>query len=313
MMDPLCKHGLAYLCTIITALVLGFYLMSYTSSPHLQLDVWSPELIAQLKTSSQELDEQRLPEDKTKWRLFDRRLTAEDEKRVFTILDTLHKISIEKNLTYFIAMKTLLGSYRHHDLIPWDDHIDILVLKDHKDVFIEELAKNVDYIYNQKSQDIARISLTYGRRHPNVKRAKDGIKFGYTFPFVGVYYFTLNSHVINHNHNDIPCDIPRDIIFPLALRPLNKKLYFGPHDPRRYFRAQGYNMDNCSTEKRSLHGDFFHNDLEQVTVPCATLINKFPFVQHIRGPGGAWCQEVLIFGTTFLSDFSRSTTNITDC
>ena len=49
------------------------------------------------------------------------------------LFDTLkHFISIcEKNqLTYYIAAGSALGAVRHHDMIPWDDDIDIYMPRD---------------------------------------------------------------------------------------------------------------------------------------------------------------------------------------
>ena len=34
----------------------------------------------------------------------------------------------EANLTYFMAADMLLGSYRHHGIIPWDDDADVYLL-----------------------------------------------------------------------------------------------------------------------------------------------------------------------------------------
>ena len=33
----------------------------------------------------------------------------------------------QHNITWFITSGTLIGSYRHHDLVPWDTDVDVAV------------------------------------------------------------------------------------------------------------------------------------------------------------------------------------------
>ena len=54
------------------------------------------------------------------------------------LLDVIEKLKID----YFIFGGTLIGSYRHHDVIPWDDDIDIMVNLTDRDAVI---AYELDY------------------------------------------------------------------------------------------------------------------------------------------------------------------------
>ena len=38
-----------------------------------------------------------------------------------------HEALSKTNITYFIMGGSLIGSYRHHNIIPWDDDIDVIV------------------------------------------------------------------------------------------------------------------------------------------------------------------------------------------
>jgi phosphorylcholine metabolism protein LicD len=58
---------------------------------------------------------------------------------LYGLMSDTHKIFKECNVDYFAESGTLLGAIRHHDLIPWDDDLDIGIFE--KDM--EIVAKNV--------------------------------------------------------------------------------------------------------------------------------------------------------------------------
>lgn len=57
------------------------------------------------------------------------------------ILKTIHSICEENNITYYICSGTLLGAVRHKGYIPWDDDIDIMLLRDDYEKLIKILKK----------------------------------------------------------------------------------------------------------------------------------------------------------------------------
>lgn len=69
-------------------------------------------------------------------------LTTEECRKVeLNILSTIAKICDENNLKYFMCGGTMLGAIRHKGFIPWDDDIDIMLLRNDYEKLVNILKK----------------------------------------------------------------------------------------------------------------------------------------------------------------------------
>lgn len=66
-----------------------------------------------------------------------KKLTLEDKKKVsLDILLNIHEFCTSNGISYSIGYGTMLGAVRHKGFIPWDDDVDILMMRDDYERFI---------------------------------------------------------------------------------------------------------------------------------------------------------------------------------
>lgn len=76
------------------------------------------------------------------------RIPAEEIKNIeVSILDFINEICEENKIHYYLAYGTLLGAIRHQGFIPWDDDIDIYMLREDYTRFIQILRNKQDNRY----------------------------------------------------------------------------------------------------------------------------------------------------------------------
>ena len=137
-----------------------------------------------------------------------------------------------------------------------------------------------------------------------------------------IFYFQKNTtHLYGKGyHPKLLSDV-----FPLTSRPFQGRLVPGPHNPRRVL-ATSLAVDfahgptgNFEAEYQCRGPDYNYVKETGIPknvvpeVPCSQLFHLHPFVRHIRGEGGAYCKEELVFRGEVLSVFYRSSEGIPAC
>ncbi len=73
------------------------------------------------------------------------------QKELLELLKIIDKVAKDNNIKYWIDGGTLLGAIRHKSFIPWDDDIDVCLMKDEYDRFLPLLN---DYIKTDKHRSL---------------------------------------------------------------------------------------------------------------------------------------------------------------
>ncbi|MBR3161928.1 MAG: LicD family protein [Bacilli bacterium] len=83
------------------------------------------------------------------------RISLEEHKKIMVnMLEYIDKICKENNIRYSIYSGTLLGAIRHNGFIPWDDDIDIALLRPEYEKIIKVLKENSSDKYYLLNNDI---------------------------------------------------------------------------------------------------------------------------------------------------------------
>lgn len=72
-------------------------------------------------------------------------ISLEELKKIeLEIMKKVHTFCEENNIKYFLCGGTLIGAVRHQGFIPWDDDIDIYMVREEYDKFVDLFQKSQD-------------------------------------------------------------------------------------------------------------------------------------------------------------------------
>lgn len=65
------------------------------------------------------------------------------QRHLFEMLKEIHAICVKNDITYYLAMGSLIGAVRHGGFLPWDDDADILMTRDEFERFKEACERDL--------------------------------------------------------------------------------------------------------------------------------------------------------------------------
>ena len=237
-----------------------------------------------------------------------------------------------------MADGTLLGSYFFHDIIPWDDDVDLMVdyndyprlkkayhnktiwsnynLYGYHDSFNEyefELL-NTTFPDRDVEQDlIPYTNISYSKRIKYHKlkifstNGKRLTKNFYKWPYIDVTFFKHNG---NHfwNHDKIRYSMPVKDFFPFHLRPFMGMWLPAPHKTALFLKQKILRYSKSGSLKCQI-GMWDHKkeeDIsmkERVSVPCASLDSVYVRITRSKLEDGKTNESAIISGKNLYSTY----------
>ncbi|CAF1088552.1 unnamed protein product [Adineta steineri] len=199
-----------------------------------------------------------------------RALTQCEHTLMMHLLMIIDRICRENKITYFISEGTLLGSVRHHDIIPWDDDLDIMVPNDKRKILNNEFKK-IDRTLIGFAFHLGGSKKEYDKLYYNITQIAGERKWH--FPFIDIFFYEQNqTHLWSLLNPEEP--FRTRYIFPLILRPLGYLWVPAPRKPKRLFKFDPFG--ECKTH---IWNHSIEVSQKSVTVQCNRLKDMYPFVE----------------------------------
>ena len=87
-------------------------------------------------------------------RKYDKKVLTKLHEVQLHILADFKNVCEKYDLSYFVVYGTAIGAVRHQGFIPWDDDIDVAMLREDYDKFCEVFQKEMGKEYNLLTPEI---------------------------------------------------------------------------------------------------------------------------------------------------------------
>ncbi|KAH9500859.1 hypothetical protein Btru_073170 [Bulinus truncatus] len=210
------------------------------------------------------------------------RNTRHLESQFRALLAVFDKLLTEKGMAYFLYGGSLLGSYRHHGLIPWDDDVDVMMSFTQRHTLhqlLGSLAPELEFS--------ARKSCSW-KLFPASAEPLKGLPW--KWPYLDIFFYQENStHIWDVCASYITqFSFKKSAVFPLRRRPFLGLNLSAPKDPKAVIE-NNYNIADCESSTLIHRWEIVKNP---VRVPCSSLHAIHPFVTRTFMNGG--CNETLV-------------------
>lgn len=196
------------------------------------------------------------------------------------------------NLSYFLVGGALVGSYRHHGIIPWDDDIDVCINGSHRPLLRQALGTLG-----------TNFTLYERKRLPWKFFRQDSIPvpgFSFKWPYIDILFYRNNATHLWFEVEQFRQEMTVLIsdVFPTRYR---------PYDRLWLPVARNTNVLLTPSEViRSCVSPIFSHRLEKIlslsnVVPCSSLSHLYPFVRREAYQTG--CLEDLIYKNKSINCF----------
>ena len=204
-------------------------------------------------------------------------MTSAQQSSILNVLARLVSVCDELGIVYMLYGGSLLGSYRHHDMVPWDDDVDFLVSWAHR--------RRLHAALTDLEPDYA--TFEYGERLKfwlSAGSLRYGASIPWQWPYVDISFYEENAtHIWDAGPEFRNYYVYRkSMVFPTHLRPFAGLWLPAPHDTLAFLVATYSRHRHCST---AFYSHKFEKNTQSVSMRCHKMRNVYPFV-HRRATAG---------------------------
>lgn len=182
------------------------------------------------------------------------------------------------NLTYFLYGGSLLGSYRHHGIIPWDDDVDVMMNSSQKSL-IEQTLREYKPRFGVYTHPKTQWKFYYANTNTLLDKP-------FRWPYVDIFFFQEDKEYI---WDELPSfkssyTLKKSKVFPLRRRPFNGLLLQTPCNPE--VSLEIYDVESCAASTYSHYVEQWLPIYKWAKVSCSQLTDRFPFVKRTKIKNG---------------------------
>ena len=227
-----------------------------------------------------------------KTRMFKNPLNRSERATLLTMLGSVADALTASNVTFWMDGGTLLGSYRYHNVIPWDDDVDLILSGSQKSRVYRAITALAPVYELYVDKNPAELSDLIWRVFASNASAPVPRK-RFRFPTIDLLFYAENAtHVWLELHNIWSYAVwRRKTVFPLHLRPFGMYWLPAPCNTQTYLIKE-YDtevMDICKSHRTSHQRDI---GLRQISVPCQ-MLRRIPLVSREHNGTGSVTETLL--------------------
>ena len=221
------------------------------------------------------------------WTFFNPGLNVTQRRLMRDLIGCFVDVAKKHNVTYFMYSGTLIGSYRHHGMVPWDDDVDVAVS-------IED-AEILKTAFGELSEPFRAVT-----KSPRWKLFYHNISIinekHWSFPFVDISFFKTQQGIIHDidHRNEYKFRYNVSDVFPLVLRPYWDMWLPAPKHTRIVLDTT-YAIEQCVSNSFSHSTE--HYTTIVVSLPCEQINEFYPHVRRIVTHASGITEELVFNGS----------------
>lgn len=210
-------------------------------------------------------------------------------KKLDILLRLFNDVCVKEKISFMLYGGSLLGSYRHHGKIPWDDDVDVLVGSKFKKRLRQILETESDW------SNFLSVQTNTLSQWKVYRKADDH------WPFIDVFFYDENQ---THLWDTAPQYQGRFVYHKKDVFPFKFRLFNGLCMPVpkniRVILEQNYDVDRCQSPSFNHFTNSRITSKRRLNLPCNQLYAWFPFVFHNAGDQQMF-SEVLKINNSIIS------------